>query len=102
MSTQLFYTVYTDRPGYPVRYITRQTCHTGRFVGPFDDPGEALQEFQAWAGKATWCDSLVQEQFQMSAGALIGQHRQTLAAWHRWLALSPDQQIAASQRSIQL
>ena len=94
MSTQLFYTVYCDRPGYPVRYINRQTCHTGWFTGPFSDPGEASQEFQAWAGPRAWCYYLPQEQFTESAGALIQVHRQSLAAWQRWLALSPEQQRA--------
>ena len=100
MSKHLFYTVYTDRPGYPVRYLNRGTCHTGWFVGPFRDPGAASQEFQAWAGPTVWCDYLAQEQFPMSACALMQQHRQALAAWHRWLALSPDHQIIPPERSL--
>ncbi len=42
----LFYTVRCDRRGYPVQYIDPETRRVKTFHGPFDDPGEASQEFQ--------------------------------------------------------
>ena len=48
MSNKLtFYTVATDKPGYPVRWLdpTEQWA-SKRFTGPFGDPGQASQEFQ--------------------------------------------------------
>jgi hypothetical protein len=95
----LFYTVLCDRPSYPVRYINRQTCHTGYFTGPFRDPGAASQEFQACVGGTTWdCHYLDEQQWPATACALIQQHRQALAAWHRWQALSSGQQTPVEER----
>jgi hypothetical protein len=94
----IFYTILCDRKGYPVRYINRQTCHTGYFTGPFGDPGEASQEFQASVGNTTECHYLAEQQWQATAYALIQQHRQALAAWHRWLALSKGQETQPERR----
>ena len=95
MTTQLFYTVYTDRPGYPVRFLNRQTCHTGWLVGPFSDLGAALRAFQGWAGPRVWRVYQPQAQWVVGSHFLIQQHRQSLAAWQRWQALSSEQPPAA-------
>lgn len=42
----LFYTVRTDRKGYPVQYIDLESRRVKTFGGGFSDPGEASQEFQ--------------------------------------------------------
>lgn len=48
MSKLVFYTVLTDKPGYPVKWLDPdEQWTTKRFTGEFGDPGEASQEFQA-------------------------------------------------------
>jgi hypothetical protein len=63
-----FYTVLTDKPGYPIQYLD-ESLRTIRFAGPFDDPGEASREFQAYAGSEQSC-YLEPTQFQAQAKAL--------------------------------
>ena len=43
---KVFYTVWCDKEGFPVKYIDPGTTYVKMFSGPFGDPGEASQEFQ--------------------------------------------------------
>ena len=94
----IVYTVYCDQQGYPVRYLDWQTCHTGWFTGPFDDPGEASQEFQASLGNTASCSYLDEPQFQATAGALMCQHRQALHRWRTWNALAHENQTPQQRK----
>jgi hypothetical protein len=96
--TDLFYTVLCAQQGYPVRYLDRQTCHTGRFTGPFSDPGEASQEFQSCMGGTACCSYLDEQQFQATACALIRQHRQVLRAWQAWNAAATGYQTRRARK----
>ena len=64
-----FYTVLCDQEGYPVKYVDPQTSRIKTFRGPFDDPGEASQEFQACVGGQESC-YLEPAPFQAKARAL--------------------------------
>ena len=64
-----FYTVLCDQEGYPVKYVDPATSRVKTFRGPFDDPGEASQEFQACVGGQESC-YLEPAQFQAKARAL--------------------------------
>ncbi len=64
-----FYTVLCDQEGYPVKYVDPETSRIKTFRGPFDDPGEASQEFQACVGGQESC-YLEPAPFQAKARAL--------------------------------
>lgn len=64
-----FYTVLCDRPGYPVKYTDQLTYEIKTLAGPFGDPGEASQVFQASIGGADSC-YLENQPFQAKARAL--------------------------------
>jgi 8-oxo-dGTP diphosphatase len=64
-----FYTVLCDQEGYPVKYLDPTTSRVKTFRGPFDDPGEASQEFQACVGGQESC-YLEPAPFQAKAQAL--------------------------------
>src|SRR5579884_2714392 len=63
-----FYTVLLEKDGFPVKYIDPETCRIKRYVGPFNDPGEASQDFQA--GMARPCCYLEHKQFTHKARAI--------------------------------
>jgi hypothetical protein len=65
----VFYTVQTDKEGFPVKYIDRQTYRIKKFTGPFANPGEASQEFKARMGNNEIC-YLEPRQFRAKAVAL--------------------------------
>ena len=64
-----FYTVLCDRMGYPVKYVDQFTYRVKTLVGPFHDPGEASQEFQARIGGVESC-YLDNRAFEMKVRAL--------------------------------
>jgi hypothetical protein len=74
------YSVLTDKEGFPVKYLEPETYRRKTFPGPFNDPGEASQEFQARIGKDASC-YLDNKQFQAKARALAALRRNT--AKHR-------------------
>ena len=66
-----FYTVMCNREGYPVKYIDPDTYRVKTFRGPFSDPGEASQEFQANIAQAGATSCYLDEQhFQGKARAM--------------------------------
>jgi hypothetical protein len=64
----VFYTVLCDKWGYPVKYLDPDSGHVKQFCGPFNDPGEASQEFKASIGPKDGC-YLDLKQFQAKARA---------------------------------
>lgn len=63
-----FYTVQIDKQGYPVKYCApSEEYRIKTFAGPFSDPGEASQEFQASHGDTCYLDA---SSFQAKARAL--------------------------------
>jgi hypothetical protein len=65
----IFYTVLLDQAGFPVKYVDRVTYRIKRLTGPFQDPGEASQEFKARIGSHASC-YLEPRQFRAKAVAL--------------------------------
>ena len=52
LSVTIVYTVMLHMEGFPVRYMMPDNDRRPRwFPGPFSDPGEASQEFQAAYGQ---------------------------------------------------
>src|SRR5438477_10977155 len=85
---ETFYTVLLDKKGFPVKYCGPTIYKVITFAGPFNDPGEASQEFKASVGGAESC-YLEPQQFQTKARALAQlrreakQEQELLNTWNR-------------------
>ena len=77
---QIYYTVLTDKEGFPVKYLEPPTYQRKTFAGPFADPGEASQEFKAQMGGDYAC-YLEPDAFESRARALEARRKGT--AEHR-------------------
>lgn len=75
MGQLTFYTVDTDKPGYPVKYMHPDNAwHVKHFTGNFGDLGEASQEFKAAiAGEHCYLDATT---FKAKASALARLRKQ--------------------------
>ena len=75
----IFYTVDTNRPGFPVRYIDQAGLQQS-WPGTFQDAGEALRRFETAHSGAVYL-TLVNFNRKLEALAV---DRAKLAAWQRW------------------
>lgn len=97
MPALTFYTVLTDRDGYPVKYIQPADVKNAASYGrvqtfldkehPCGDPGEASQEFKACIGGSDAC-YLEPAQFRAKVRALHQLCRDAEKKLAAWKALS--------------